>query len=190
VIETGIECIAKYGFSQTSMQLISKEANISRGPLHYHFRDKNDLMGAIAEALPQQVSRETIERLSAAKSLKERMEALFDLALDQHLGKHHFVAIELLTAARRDANLAASVLPHFSEGERRIDHWWFEYGADLNWSESQMRAFRTVFVAGLRGLALNYSVSLDKAHHVEATKVFRAMLIGYVFDTAQPEQGT
>lgn len=179
IIETGIMCIAKYGFTQTSMQLISKEANISRGPLHYHFKDKNDLMGAIAEALPQQASESTREKLDSARTLENRIEVLIDIALDQHLGDHHFVAIELLTAARQDPDLASAVIPHFSEGEKRIDEWWKAYGADLHWTDCQMRAFRTVFVAGLRGLALDYSVSIDKAHHLEATKTFRDMLLSF-----------
>jgi AcrR family transcriptional regulator len=179
IIETGINCIARYGYSQTSMQLISKEANISRGPLHYHFKDKNDLMGSIAEALPKKVSASTLARFGKAKTLRDRIEVLIDIALEQHLGDHHFVAIELLTAARHDPELARYVLPHFFEGEKFIDLWWNNYGTELDWSEQKMRAFRTVFVASLRGLAIDYSVTLDEQHYRRAASLLKEMLLGY-----------
>jgi len=182
IINTAIDCIAKYGLAQTSMNLISKEADISRGPLHYHFDDKNHLLGAIAEALPRKASEATRKRLLDATTVRGRVEAIIDIALEQHLGDHHFIAIELLTAARRDTDLAKAVLPHFSAGERFMDQWWAEYGSGLDWSDEKMRAFRTVFVAGLRGLALDYSVSLDKRHHREALEMFKTMLLKFALE--------
>lgn len=68
IIETGIACLSKYGYAQTSMHLIAREANLSRGPLHYHFADKNELMGAIAEHLPQKISEATMRRLKSGKN--------------------------------------------------------------------------------------------------------------------------
>jgi len=186
IIETGINCIARYGYAQASLQLISKEANISRGPLHYHFKDKNDLMGSIAKALPKKVSASTLARFAHAKTLRDRVEVLIDVALEQHLGDHHFVAIELLTAARHDPELAKSVLPHFFEGEKFIDLWWNDYGTELAWPEHKMRAFRTVFVASLRGLAIDYSVTLDEQHYRRAASLLKDMLLSYACGPKPP----
>lgn len=149
IIKTGIECIGRYGYVATSMNLISKKAGISRGPLHYHFSDKNDLMGAIAEALPRQGSSAALERLSRAGDLEERIDVLLDIAIEEHLENHHLVAIDLLAAARRDEALAKEVLPHFTQSEKEIDQWWLEFGAGLGWPNAQMRGFRTVLVAAL-----------------------------------------
>ncbi|MFM9598071.1 TetR/AcrR family transcriptional regulator, partial [Streptomyces scabiei] len=43
IIQTGIRCLASAGFANTTMLSIAREANISRGPLHYHFADRNAL---------------------------------------------------------------------------------------------------------------------------------------------------
>lgn len=184
IIATGIDCLARYGYAQTSMHLISKEANISRGPLHYHFEDKNDLMGAIAETLPVMASADTMARLRSAASRRERVETLIDIAIEQHLGTHHIVALELLTAARRDEALAAAVLPHFARSEAASDRWWTDYLGQLGADEPTMRALRALFVATMRGLAIDHTTTTDPAHHRQTLdwfrQLFRKALLGEV----------
>lgn len=181
IIETGIACLSKYGYAQTSMHLIAKEANLSRGPLHYHFADKNELMGAIAEHLPQKISETTLRRLQRAKTIEQKVTTMIEIGLEQHLGDHHLVAIDLLAAARRDPALSAAIMPHIIAGEHAVDEWWGAFGRDLGWSDLKMRAFRTVFVAALRGLALDYTSQTDEKHHRAATAMLKKMLLDFAF---------
>ncbi len=180
IVKTGMKCIAKYGYVGTSMNLISKEAKISRGPLHYHFSSKYELMGAIAEALPRQASRKTIRRLEGAASIDERLSVFIDIAIEQHLDDHHLIAIDLLSVARRDKELASAVLPHFTESEHLVDAWWLEYARELGWSDDKMRSFRTVFLAALRGLALDYSAQIDRVAHAKAADLLREMVSSFL----------
>jgi AcrR family transcriptional regulator len=148
--------------------------------VHYHFADKNDLMGAIAEALPQRAPEGTRRRLAEAKTTKERMKALVDIGLEQHLGDHHFVAIELLIAARRDPQLAASVLPHFSAGEANIDKWFVDYAEGLGWDDERLLTFRALFVAALRGLAIDHVQQADGGVHGQAAAMLKDMVLKYL----------
>jgi len=180
IIETGIQCLSRFGFTQTSMHLISKEAGISRGPLSYHFKDKNDLMGAIAEALPLGAGPEILSRLRAAKDVKARLTAILDLAIDQHRGMHHFAAIELLVAARQDTALAEAIRPHFETGEHQLDMWFCDYMAETNWTDETLVAYRTVMVAALRGLALDHVLQADNVAHKSALEMFRAVFLNHI----------
>ncbi len=178
LIETALSCIARYGYAKTSLKLIAEEAGVSRGPLHYHYKDKNELMGAVAEALPQRVSDESLQRLLKATTIEDRMEALVNLGIEQHLGDHHLIACELLIATRHDPELAAVVLPHISSGERKIQAWWSEYARDLNWDENTQVAFRRMFVAALRGLALDH-IEFGSDGHAQAAAMLKEMVIAY-----------
>jgi AcrR family transcriptional regulator len=180
IIETGIRCLAAYGFTQTSMHLISKEAGISRGPMNYHFADKNDLMGAIAEALPLGAGQDVLSRLRAVTGVEARLAAIIDLAIEQHRGMHHFAAIELLVAARQDPALAQAIGPHFEVAENQLDRWFCDYMAELNWVKSTLVAFRTVMVAALRGLALDHVLQADSEAHKAALSMFRHMFLGHI----------
>lgn len=183
IIETGIRCLAALGYAQTSMHLIAKEAGISRGPLHYHFADKNDLMGAIADALPHGATAEVVARLQAASGPSERIATLLDIAVDQHLGIHHFAAIEILVAARQDPALAAAVAPHFTASESSMDQWFCDFMADADWDIEELVAYRTVMVAALRGLALDHVLQADAAAHERALQMFKR-----IFLTSGPSQ--
>lgn len=179
IVETGIRCLAKHGFASTTMLLISKEAGISRGPLHYHFADRNELMAAIAEALPRGVSRKIMTRLLAPKTLEERLGTMVDFALGEHLGPHHFAAMELLLAARNDPELAKAIQPHFLESETLSDEWWIDYFGMLHWPADRLIAFRHVAVAALRGLALDYLLHGDAEAHRNALEIFREMFVAF-----------
>ena len=175
IIDTGIQCLADYGYNQTSMHLISKQAGISRGPLSYHFRDKNDLMGAIAGALPIGARQDVYARLNKVTQVHARLELILTLAIEQHLGTHHFVAVELLVAARQDAELANAIRPHFEIGEHQLDDWFCEYLANLGWAQEHLVAYRTVMVAALRGLALDHVLRSDSQSHAAALSMFKAI---------------
>lgn len=177
VIATGIHCLARYGYAQTTLLLIANEAGVSRGPLNYHFRDKNDLMAAIAEALPRQAPSEMRERLARITDVQERLIAVVDIALDEHTGDHHFAAIELLIAARNDPGLAESIGPHFDSGESTFDAWWIDYFQGLTRSREDLLAFRHVAVACLRGLALDHILHKDQAAHARAISLFRTLFL-------------
>lgn len=177
IIETGIRCLASLGYAQTSMHLIAKEAGISRGPLHYHFADKNDLMGAIADALPHGATADVVSMLKAATGPAERIATLLDIAVQQHLGIHHFAAIEILVAARQDPALAAAVAPHFMASESSMDQWFCDFMADAGWDSDELVAYRTVMVAALRGLALDHVLQADAAAHERALDMFRRIFL-------------
>ena len=177
IVETGIRCLADYGFARTTMLLISKEAGISRGPLHYHFVDRNALMAAIAEALPRGVNKSLLQRLAAPQTIEARLETVIDIALEEHLGTHHFAAMELLLAARNDPELSAAIQPHFLDSEIAIDSWWTDYFVMLKWPTERLVAFRHVTVACLRGLALDHLLQGDASAHGDALALFREMFL-------------
>ena len=179
IIQTGIRCLTEFGFTQTSMHLIAKEAGISRGPLNYHFADKNDLMGAIAQALPLGAGKDVLLRLRSAQGVEGRLATILDLAIEQHSGTHHFAAIELLVAARQDLALAQAIRPHFEVGENQLDVWFCDYLAELSWSAQALVSYRTVMVAALRGLALDHVLQADNDAHKAALTMFRKIFLNY-----------
>ena len=179
LIETALSCIARYGYAKTSLKLIAEEAGVSRGPLHYHYKDKNELMGEAAEALPLLISSDTLKRLASVRTIEERVETMIDLALDQHLGDHHIVACELLMATRQDPELARSVLPHLSAAEEAIDARWIEYAKELGWSKERLIVFRRLFVAALRGLAIDH-IEFGSEMHASVVAMLKDMFMGFL----------
>jgi AcrR family transcriptional regulator len=187
ILQTGIKCLYKYGYARTSLNLIAKEAGISRGPLHYHFKDPNDLMAAIGAVLPRDVTAQTRRRLTSASNLAERLGTLIDIALEQHSGIHHFVAMELLMAARNDEALAKALRPHLLQSELVVDDWWCDYLQLMRWPRERLLALRSVTVAALRGLSVDYVLHRNDDAHARAVALMREM---FLLVAAQPTGAT
>lgn len=173
IVKTGARCLADFGYAQTTMLLIAQQAGLSRGPLHYHFADRYAVMAAIARDLPRGVNANALARLGRAGSPFERVVALIDMGLEEHTGPHHFVAMELLMAARNDARLAAEIAPHLTDSEAVVDDWWADYLSILRWPRDRLLAFRHLVVACLRGLALNQVLQHDPGAHARTLELFR-----------------
>jgi hypothetical protein len=125
------------------------------------------------------VSTALLTRLSQQKTLEARLTTLLDIALDEHLGPHHFAAMELLLAARNDAELSAAIKPYFRASELQSDAWWTDYFSMLQWPKERLIAFRHVAVACLRGLALDHLLQGDAAAHENALSLFRDMFMTF-----------
>lgn len=44
--EIAINCFARFGFQGTSIDRIARAAGVTKGAIYYHFKDKDDLLGA------------------------------------------------------------------------------------------------------------------------------------------------
>lgn len=189
ILQTGIKCLYKYGYARTSLNLIAKVAGISRGPLNYHFKDPNDLMAAIGAVLPRGVTQQTRNRLMAVSDLPERLTTVIDIALEQHRDIHHFVAMELLMAARNDEALAKVLLPHLLQSEVAVDDWWCDYLQLMHWPRERLLALRAVAVAAMRGLSVDYVLHRDDEAHARAVALMREMFLLVAVQQVEESEG-
>ena len=76
ILEAAMLCFAKRGFHQTSMHDISAEAGISVGLIYRYFKNKEEVIAAIADEHKKDIA-ELLERAGKAPTLLEAMEILF-----------------------------------------------------------------------------------------------------------------
>ncbi len=111
LIDTTIQCLAKYGYHDTTYIRISEESGFSRGAMRHHFPSRIDIIRTTIEHLHQR-------RLSAFRKAamivpanRSRTRANID-ALWQHVNHPVFmIFIDLALAARRDRELANILQP-------------------------------------------------------------------------------
>ncbi|MDQ3198159.1 MAG: TetR/AcrR family transcriptional regulator [Verrucomicrobiota bacterium] len=76
ILEAAMLCFGKRGFHQTSMHDISTAAGISVGLIYRYFKNKEEVIGALAEEHKKHIA-ELIARAGEAPTLLEAMEILF-----------------------------------------------------------------------------------------------------------------
>jgi TetR/AcrR family transcriptional repressor of bet genes len=78
LIEATIESIHAHGFADATVSRISNAAGVSSGIVHHYFGSKGDLLEATMRWLMTDLRAQVVRRLAAAKSPRERLEAIID----------------------------------------------------------------------------------------------------------------
>ena len=83
ILEAAMICFAKRGFHQTSMHDISDDAGISVGLIYRYFKNKEEVIAALADEHKKDIA-ELLERAGKAPTLLEAMEILFTSHCNEH----------------------------------------------------------------------------------------------------------
>lgn len=78
LIDATIAAIEENGFSETTVSRISARAGVSTGIIHHYFGNKNDLLEATLRDLANTLRLEVVERLTTARSPRDRVVAVID----------------------------------------------------------------------------------------------------------------
>jgi TetR/AcrR family acrAB operon transcriptional repressor len=62
VLDAALKVFSRKGFSQTTLEAVAREAGLTRGAIYWHFKNKNDMFGAVLDVLYER-SRERIMRI-------------------------------------------------------------------------------------------------------------------------------
>lgn len=82
IAEALLSVMAKHGWQHATIQLIAKSARLSPGLLHYHFRDKEEILVHLVERLVARLDHRVEARLArAGTSPRARLHALVDAHL-------------------------------------------------------------------------------------------------------------
>ncbi len=106
ILEAAMICFAKRGFHQASMHDISAEAGISVGLIYRYFKNKEEVIAAIAAEHKRHIA-ELLERAGEAPTLLEAMEILFTCHCEERSPQiiSAFV-VDLFAEASRNARVA------------------------------------------------------------------------------------
>lgn len=127
IVEAALQCLIKYGYSQTTTPRIAEEAGLSRGAMMHHFSNRLTVIQAAIEHLHAKRLR-AFKR--AVSSLPENKPHLHDAleAYWRHVTHPLFVAFhELAVAARTDKDLEYILRPAQDAFYRA----WYDLAVDL-----------------------------------------------------------
>src|SRR5665213_1156680 len=81
LIEATIDTMAAEGFAATTLALIGQKAGVSPGLIAHYFADKDGLLEATLRSLAARLARGLSSRLRAARTPRERVQAVIEATL-------------------------------------------------------------------------------------------------------------
>lgn len=98
ILEAALGVFAHYGFAKTSLDAIAREAGLSRTALYHHFRNKEEIFRAAAEALHERSLADAERAVAEAGPLAVRLRG----ALEARSGRF----FDVVHGSRHGAELA------------------------------------------------------------------------------------
>jgi len=116
ICEATVECLAEFGYSETSISRVVDRAGVSKGALQHHFPSKEDLMASTASYLLAR----PVEYSSRDTSLdiRERLRTFWARMTNT---RAYLALLEILIAARTDRVLQARIADGLKTSIREID---------------------------------------------------------------------
>jgi AcrR family transcriptional regulator len=102
IIDAAVEVMARKGWSETSIDEITKEAGVSRGLVSYHFKDKADLLAGVLDRCRELYNEAVTSAVAETDDRLERMRLTIRKAIGQI----------------RDDPVTYEVFLHFAAGAR------------------------------------------------------------------------
>ena len=123
IMEAALTVLSKKGYENTTINDIANTAKLSRGLLHYYFRDKEDLVAKALELGFEPMWDSSVGKLSNAKSPEELVDNMIDV-LKKNVQEHpDFTALlfEMWVSGRRSTKIRKVFSDGFSEAIVRLD---------------------------------------------------------------------
>lgn len=158
IITVALKLFAKNGFEKTSVAAICEEAEVSKGLVFHHFKNKNELLREVFNYISKIID-ETDDNYLAVKEPKARLETLIEaiftgMAVPEHRAIYQFnfnVMVQPTTRA-----LLIDLIDERMDGLRAGAEEVFEY-----LGHPQPAVISRMFVAEIDGIALNYLLNDD-----------------------------
>ncbi len=172
VLHAGYETFLQYGRRRASMQDIADRAGVSRAALYLHFRNKDDIFGALMTAYFEAAAAAVAEALAAhddpARALSAAFEAQIGDAAEGMMRSPH--AAELLS----DKQGQAEILKRGVDRIARVYAAWIDAGvlagriAPEAVAGNSLRMAKVMLAGfdGLAGLAGDWPAYVDARRHL------------------------
>lgn len=92
ILDAVVACLARYGFSGTTMDLIAEEAGVSKGTLTYYFKNKEDIIARVAAHVANKFHGEVRESLQGLTDPRERLMRVIDQFWAGYVGRPELIS--------------------------------------------------------------------------------------------------
>lgn len=109
LMDTAIDCFARYGYQATSIDRIAKAAGVTKGALYYHFKDKEELVFEAVKNRVGQFERRVLGDLPPTSDAPGALRQLARVCYDHATKSNHrrFIVTLMVEALDTHPRLAA-----------------------------------------------------------------------------------
>ena len=123
IVQAAIRVLARQGYARTSLMDIAKEANMSKGAVHYHFPTKEALIQVVLENACDTVARRTLDAWqrgdSAVTSIRSSLDELWRVRAERT--DEALVIADLLAQSQYDETMRPKLAAYYRYAAAQVE---------------------------------------------------------------------
>lgn len=117
IINATIDCIARYGYNNFSMQDVARLADVSKGIIHYYFLNKEDLMMAVLDRVAGDIESLlagiTERTQDPEDQLRQLIRVCFDIVRQKR--EYYCINMDFWTQINQKEKVRLAVAKHYAK---------------------------------------------------------------------------
>jgi|TARA_B100000315_G_C14321420_1_gene470954 AcrR family transcriptional regulator len=182
LLDATFECIATQGYGNFSLQDVAERASVSKGIIHYYFRDKEELLLLVLDRLTQHLDDLVNRKADTDRTPQGRICAIFDGSFEVVQQKVDFfhVFFDFCGQATKKKDMQEITHTLYAKYRRRTQ-WVIEDGiAQGIFRQVDVAKVSTILVGAVMGICLQYILDKEAFSLSEVQKACEDIILSYL----------
>ncbi len=117
IVRATVECIAKHGYHNFSMQDVARAAGVSKGIIHYYFLNKDELMMSVLDKVAGDIERVLLADMESIEDPKKKLEILINISFDvvRNTKEYYQVNMDFWTQINQKPDVRKVIARHYAK---------------------------------------------------------------------------
>ena len=191
LLDATFDCIAGRGYGNFSLQDVAERASLSKGIIHYYFKDKEELLVLVLDRLTQSLDDQVNLKANTARTPTGRICAIFDGSFDVVQEKVDFFHVFFdfcgqATRKKEMQDITSSLYAKYRRLTQRVIEDGIAQGV---FRQVDAAGVAAVLVGMVMGICLQYILDGEAFSLSEIQQTCKDLILSYLRGTeAQPSQ--
>ena len=152
LLKSAITCISDLGCEQATVEVIARNAGLSRGAVQHHFGSRKEILAAVVDDFGTSLS--TAHKIPPDLPLDARLDKAIDLTWERLKTPHFLAVIHIWLSLKHRPGMRPAIARKVKQIEVQLDTEWQDLFVNSDVEAPRVSATRRLVLATLRGLAL------------------------------------
>lgn len=182
ILEATFDCMAQKGYGNFSLKDVADKATLSKGIIHYYFKNKGELLILVLDRLTQTLDNLVNEKANRAKNPPGRIRAIFDGTFEAVSEREPFFQVLLDFCAQASKNkeikeITARLYTKYRQLTQKVIENGIRHGV---FRQLDVQEVSTVIVGMAFGISFQYMLDENAFSLPKVEKICEALILSYL----------
>lgn len=117
IVRATVDCIAKHGYHNFSMQDVAKAAGVSKGIIHYYFLNKDELMMSVLDRVSVDIEQALAAKMEGISDPLKKLRIFINVCFDvvRSTREYYQVSMDFWTQINQKAEVKKVIAKHYQK---------------------------------------------------------------------------